>query len=109
MDANTLSAPSFFDAFAASIASSGLVSEDELGAAVLDAKGEIEVLAKHLLAKGWLTPFQSSALKAGQAATLRVGNYDILDRLGAGGMGTVPARLRTDGLRSTSWSRQILT
>lgn len=89
MDANTLSAPASFDSFAANIASFGLVPEDELRAAVLDAKGDIERLTKQLLAKGLLTPFQCSALKEGQGATLRVGNYDILDRLGAGGMGTV--------------------
>jgi serine/threonine protein kinase len=36
-----------------------------------------------------LTRFQLVALSQGKGSTLRIGNYDILDRLGAGGMGTV--------------------
>ena len=39
--------------------------------------------------KGLLTQFQLAALSEGRGASLRIGNYDILDRLGAGGMGTV--------------------
>ena len=39
--------------------------------------------------RGLLTPFQVAAFGEGRGASLRVGNYDILDRLGAGGMGTV--------------------
>src|SRR6187431_2721181 len=89
MDSNTLQAPPSFDTLAASIASSGLVPEDELSAGVAGANGDGQVLLKQLVAKGLLTPFQSSVLGEGRGATLRVGNYDILDRLGAGGMGTV--------------------
>ena len=38
---------------------------------------------------GALTDYQLDALCRGRHAALRVGNYDILDKLGAGGMGTV--------------------
>jgi serine/threonine protein kinase len=46
-------------------------------------------LAELLTTQDLLTPFQITALSEGRAATLRIGNYDVLDRLGAGGMGTV--------------------
>jgi serine/threonine protein kinase len=36
-----------------------------------------------------LTHFQLAALNENRVSSLRIGNYDILDRLGAGGMGTV--------------------
>jgi serine/threonine protein kinase/DNA-binding response OmpR family regulator len=46
-------------------------------------------LARELVAAGKLTPFQADALLDRRFNDLRVGNYEILDRLGAGGMGTV--------------------
>ena len=36
-----------------------------------------------------LTPFQAEAFYNSKESELRIGNYDVLDRLGAGGMGTV--------------------
>ena len=46
-------------------------------------------LADALLVTAGLTAYQIDTIAAGRGAELRVGNYDILDRLGAGGMGTV--------------------
>jgi serine/threonine protein kinase len=46
-------------------------------------------LANALVTAGILTDFQLDAITQGRAAELRIGNYDVLDRLGAGGMGTV--------------------
>ena len=46
-------------------------------------------LAHKLVTSGTLTNFQLDAIAEGRPHDLRVGNYDILDRLGAGGMGTV--------------------
>ena len=46
-------------------------------------------LARAFVAAGLLTQFQMDAIIAGKDAELRIGNYDVLDRLGAGGMGTV--------------------
>ena len=42
-----------------------------------------------LVDRGYLTAYQQAALLEGRADSLRIGNYDLLDRLGAGGMGTV--------------------
>jgi serine/threonine protein kinase len=38
---------------------------------------------------GMLTAFQLDAINRGKPNELKIGNYDVLDRLGAGGMGTV--------------------
>ncbi len=46
-------------------------------------------LAQALIGKGVLTPHQAAAIVERRFQWLRVGNYDILDRLGSGGMGTV--------------------
>jgi serine/threonine-protein kinase len=46
-------------------------------------------LATTLVKKGLLTPFQIDALCDGTYTELRLGNYDLLDKLGAGGMGAV--------------------
>src|SRR4051812_31539297 len=45
--------------------------------------------ARQLVATGKLTRFQADAVLGRRFADLRVGTYEILDRLGAGGMGTV--------------------
>lgn len=78
-----------FSNFAESIVASGLVPGDELNLACAAAKEDPHHLAKILKEKGLLTEFQVLALNEGRGASLRVGNYDIMDRLGAGGMGTV--------------------
>ena len=78
-----------FEALVNSITSSGLVAHEEFGSAVAAAGGDRQQLAEILAEKGLLTPFQITAFRENREASLRVGNYDILDRLGAGGMGTV--------------------
>jgi serine/threonine protein kinase len=47
------------------------------------------VLASTLVESGALTAYQMEAVCQQKATELLVGNYEILDRLGAGGMGTV--------------------
>jgi eukaryotic-like serine/threonine-protein kinase len=89
MNTNTPQATSSFIDLVDSVVSSGLVPEDEWALVQSAAKGDPNELVKLLTAKGLLTPFQIAALSDGRGASLRVGNYDILDRLGAGGMGTV--------------------
>lgn len=42
-----------------------------------------------LASEGWLTAFQAMAVFDGRLKDLQIGNYDVLDRLGSGGMGTV--------------------
>ncbi len=46
-------------------------------------------LARQLVEAGILTPYQISVLCERKYAELQIGNYEVLDRLGAGGMGTV--------------------
>ncbi|MGH7170973.1 MAG: WD40 repeat domain-containing serine/threonine protein kinase [Gemmataceae bacterium] len=46
-------------------------------------------LARELVRRGWLTPFQINQLFQGRAESLVLGSYVLLDRLGEGGMGTV--------------------
>lgn len=46
-------------------------------------------LSQALVAAGKLTVFQAAEIDAGRASTLVLGNYVLLDRIGAGGMGQV--------------------
>jgi len=78
-----------FEALANSIGSSGLIAREEVASAVAASGGDPQQLADILTDQGLLTPFQMTAFREHRGASLRVGNYDILDRLGAGGMGTV--------------------
>ncbi len=51
--------------------------------------GEARVLAKLLGQRGWLTIYQINELLAGRGASLAMGPYVILDRLGQGGLSQV--------------------
>ena len=69
-----------------------LFARDELNAFVagLDSPPENgEALAKALVKAGKLTKFQAKKVYAGDGKTLVLGNYLILDEIGAGGMGEV--------------------
>ena len=74
--------------FLQNLSNSGLISQEELEATVQTAADEQGVVAA-LVAGGKLTSFQASALRERRFEDLFIGNYQILDRLGAGGMGTV--------------------
>jgi serine/threonine-protein kinase len=52
-------------------------------------EGDVASRARELVATGLLTAFQAERVLAGRAGALRLGQYRILDRLGAGGMGRV--------------------
>jgi serine/threonine protein kinase/DNA-binding response OmpR family regulator len=72
---------------------SGLLSPEELDAILRRLPKAQEQsgdeLAQGLIAEGKLTPFQADAVQEDRLQTLVVGNYEITDRLGSGGMGTV--------------------
>jgi serine/threonine protein kinase/CheY-like chemotaxis protein len=75
-----------------SLKASALLSEVELDRAVKSASvsaTESGALGRYLVTAGILTAFQLDAVCNRRFADLRIGNYDVLDRLGAGGMGTV--------------------
>src|SRR5262249_23358600 len=46
-------------------------------------------LARQLMQRNWLTPYQINQLFQGRGADLVLGNYVLLNRLGEGGMGQV--------------------
>ena len=71
---------------------SGLVSAEEFERATqlpLGTNANGLALAQLLVASGVLTSYQAEVIYKQKPAELRIGNYDVLDRLGAGGMGTV--------------------
>jgi serine/threonine protein kinase/Leucine-rich repeat (LRR) protein len=48
-----------------------------------------KALARELLRRGWLTPYQANQLLQGKGQELVLGSYILLERLGEGGMGQV--------------------
>lgn len=46
-------------------------------------------LAKELIRRGWLTPYQANQILQGLGRKLTLGPYLLLERLGEGGMGEV--------------------
>src|SRR5688572_15034006 len=71
---------------------SHLVSDDEINQRLgntLPTDASVQALAESLQAAGLLTAFQLDAIARGRFDELRIGNYEVLDKLGAGGMGTV--------------------
>lgn len=54
-----------------------------------DKQGDAQTLARELVQKGKLTRYQATALYQGKEKGLVFGDYIVLDRIGAGGMGQV--------------------
>src|SRR4051812_47115857 len=79
------------DEFLRNLGDSGLFSREETDAVLgsLPETADGNALARALFNSGKLTPFQAAAVRERNFAELVIGNYQVLDRLGAGGMGTV--------------------
>src|SRR5258708_2170823 len=76
--------------FAQSLAESGLLdASDLLPDFVPSAAVGGAAAAQKLVDSQKLTGYQAEAVLGRRFGELRIGNYEILDRLGAGGMGTV--------------------
>jgi serine/threonine protein kinase len=81
------------EAFLRNLRESGLFSREEIDAdlralpALQAADGDAVI--QGLVAAGKLTPFQAAAVRERRFDELVLGNYQVLGRLGAGGMGTV--------------------
>jgi eukaryotic-like serine/threonine-protein kinase len=83
-----------FDQFVQNLLRVGLVSGDELhadleGLPSSDPAADVALLTDRLVARGKLTRSQAKVVLAGKPESLVLGNYLILEKLGAGGMGTV--------------------
>src|SRR5436305_12922507 len=50
---------------------------------------DTRALARHLLQRDWLTPYQVNYLLQGKAGELFLDNYVLMERVGQGGMGQV--------------------
>ena len=86
--------PAEYAQFVAAVADAGLVSTDELQRAVTllaaeQHSGDASELARLLVREGKLTKYQAAVAYQGKTDTLVLGNYIVLDKLGAGGMGRV--------------------
>jgi serine/threonine protein kinase len=71
---------------------SNLLSAEEMSRVVSAASqpgADLRSLARELVTAGILTLYQLEAVCKYKYTELRIGNYEVLDRLGAGGMGTV--------------------
>jgi serine/threonine-protein kinase len=62
--------------------------QEEL-AALAGRFGDPRGLARELLGRGWLTPYQINQVFNGRGGDLLLGSYVLLERLGEGGMGAV--------------------
>ena len=82
-------APVGLDEFRRAVQELGLIPAEEFERFVAGATGGVPDLARALVRAGKLTPYQAGALSQGKARGLVIGNYFILDKLGAGGMGVV--------------------
>jgi serine/threonine protein kinase len=81
------------DEFISGLCESGLFGREEISrfqaGLAANAAPDAESLARQLVAAGKLTAYQAEAVRSRKFSELRIGNYDVLDRLGQGGMGTV--------------------
>ncbi|MCB9940026.1 MAG: protein kinase [Planctomycetaceae bacterium] len=77
----------------ADLSSTGLLTAEEVSEVVqslpVDRRGDTQELAKALVRSGKLTKFQATAVYQGKTRGLVFGEYVVLDKIGAGGMGMV--------------------
>jgi len=80
----------FIECLAATGIVSGAEAESLVGSLSPDARAaDADGFARELVRQGKLTRYQAAAIYQGKSDGLLLGNYLILDRLGAGGMGQV--------------------
>jgi serine/threonine protein kinase len=82
------------DQFQQRIVASGLMSADEISAATAQLGADkrpqdAQQLARELVRQKKLTAYQAKEIYTGRGASLVLGNYVVLDKLGQGGMGMV--------------------
>ncbi len=62
---------------------------DELAGGLQARFPDAKALARELIQRNWLTPFQANLLLQGRGKELLLGSYVLLERVGEGGMGIV--------------------
>ncbi len=62
---------------------------DELTDSMLPLCQDVTILARELVYRGWLTPFQAEQILVGASSELFLGSYVLLEPIGEGGMGRV--------------------
>lgn len=77
------------DELIANLTDAKLLSDDDLARISADESADAMTLADDLVTSGLLTAYQLDAITGGRLSDLKLGNYDLLAKLGAGGMGTV--------------------
>ena len=78
------------DTFVAGLRRCGLFDDSQVDALVSEVNSaDSSSLARELVSRHKLTPFQARALLKGRWKGLVLGNYEILQKLGQGGMGSV--------------------
>jgi serine/threonine protein kinase/DNA-binding response OmpR family regulator len=81
------------DSFVQNWSTSGMVSEHEARETLAEAPEPVrrdpELFVRYLIETGRLTAYQAERIRDRKFQELLIGNYEVLDRLGAGGMGTV--------------------
>jgi serine/threonine protein kinase/DNA-binding response OmpR family regulator len=81
------------DEFIRNLTDSGLWPKQEIDKAIESVSESAAIdgddLARQFVAQGKLTFYQAESIRDRKFAELVIGNYEVLDRLGAGGMGTV--------------------
>jgi serine/threonine protein kinase/WD40 repeat protein len=62
---------------------------EEVRSSLSGLHGGPRALAEELTSRGWLTPFQAGRVLEGQGRELSIGQYQLMELLGEGGMGRV--------------------
>jgi len=78
--------------FVQTLNDSGLLDKtqaDELAQTLQNRFDDPKVLAKDLVKRGWLTPYQATCVYQGKIENLVLGSFVLLEHLGKGGMGQV--------------------
>jgi serine/threonine protein kinase len=85
---SVLNAPGLTDA----LGDERLLDPEQYGefvGAMLPVCQDVPILAKELVYRGWLTPYQLEQILAGHGPSLILGSYVLLEPIGEGGMGRV--------------------